>query len=682
MTAQSSSVPFAPLFRLRSPVVLVFLATFATAMLFALYTDHVWEDYYITYRASKNLATGNGLVFNVGDRLHTFTSPLGVLMPAVASLLTANTSDTAALWIFRAMSAAALAGAAAIALSLASRSGWGKLACVFLGALFATDAKMLDFTINGMETGFWLLFLAYALWAHFTPGSRQWAHLGAAWAGLMWSRPDSFIYIGLLAIACWIFNQPEKTGTTRLQMLGVFIKAGLLTTLLYGPWFAWAWWYYGSPVPHTIVAKGAVSSSLRNPLGVLDAVWRMPWWIWQGRTSAESVFLPPYHMFPPWPVWMLPFGRALATISLLLWLVPKVRMEVRVASFGFFGGAAYLSFVPYFPFPWYFPAVTLLAFVALAGAAAQLFNSRFAALRVAGIGGAAIVLAGALWLTTGTARQMKAQQELVETGNRRVIGEWLREHADPNDTVFMEPLGYIGHFSGLKTYDWPGLSSREVVQAAKWLSGDWDPLIRFLEPTWLVMRKSGEGDLHQVARDLHVHLYDHVMDFNRLPEVQKLDVPGRKLLEFDAHFVLYRRRSAMRRDYDGYQVSTPFEPSTNYFGGEALRMLHAPGIFIAKVPDGAHRVTLAYGFSHGAHEPPTATDGAGFEVFFYDGKDRHELFGRWLDPVTSEDHRGVQHVTLELPPTVKPGAGRLILQTRPGETWAKDWTCWSIPKFE
>ncbi|MEN9402814.1 MAG: hypothetical protein RL091_1517, partial [Verrucomicrobiota bacterium] len=56
---------------------LIFLLVAGIAAAFALYTHHVWEDYYITYRSSKNLATGHGLVFNYGDRLHTFTSPLG-----------------------------------------------------------------------------------------------------------------------------------------------------------------------------------------------------------------------------------------------------------------------------------------------------------------------------------------------------------------------------------------------------------------------------------------------------------------------------------------------------------------------------------------------------------------------------------------------------------------------------
>jgi hypothetical protein len=78
--------------RLRShPGLFIFLGAFAIFLLFALCTNHVWEDYYITYRSSKNLANGHGLVFNVGERLHTFTSPLGVLLPALSHLLTCNT---------------------------------------------------------------------------------------------------------------------------------------------------------------------------------------------------------------------------------------------------------------------------------------------------------------------------------------------------------------------------------------------------------------------------------------------------------------------------------------------------------------------------------------------------------------------------------------------------------------
>ncbi len=76
----------------------------SAGLAFAAYTQHVWEDYWITFRASRNLAMGNGLVYSPGERLHTFTSPLGVLLPAAFSWITGNQTDALALWLFRIVS--------------------------------------------------------------------------------------------------------------------------------------------------------------------------------------------------------------------------------------------------------------------------------------------------------------------------------------------------------------------------------------------------------------------------------------------------------------------------------------------------------------------------------------------------------------------------------------------------
>src|ERR1700689_5136333 len=83
---------------------------FASPLLFAAVTHEVWEDYYITYRSSRNLAEGNGLVYQIGEHVHTFTSPLGALLPSLGLMLTG--SATGARWSSRVLSAAALAAAA------------------------------------------------------------------------------------------------------------------------------------------------------------------------------------------------------------------------------------------------------------------------------------------------------------------------------------------------------------------------------------------------------------------------------------------------------------------------------------------------------------------------------------------------------------------------------------------
>ncbi|MBX3736397.1 MAG: hypothetical protein KF715_06910 [Candidatus Didemnitutus sp.] len=527
-----------------APSVVVFVVAAVITLGFALYTNHVWEDYYITYRSSKNLATGHGLVFNLGDRLHTFTSPIGVLLPALASLLTGNTSDPGALWIFRFICAAALGGAAALLTGLARRSRYAPVALAVVVGGLLSDAKTLDFTINGMETAFMLLFIAYAFWAHQTPGPRQWAHLGAAWAGLMWTRPDSFIYVGLIAAGFWLFNDPPTTGSTRGAQLRLFVRAGLLTTALYLPWLVWAWLYYGTPVPHTITAKSGIGDP-HTLGGLISTAVRLPWLTWTKSSSLELTFLPAYYMIGGWPGAIIIVSRTLATLAALLWLFPRLASWARVASFAYFGAHVYLTYFPYFPFPWYIPSTTVLALIALAGLTQWLVSPGAAPGVCRGL---ALTLAAALllpnvWSVWAVARQVRSQQQIVEDGNRRQIGEWLHAQSSPGDTIFMEPLGYIGFFSGLKTYDWPGMSSREMVAARRELGTSWGAILRYLQPTWIVLRPFEIPRVEREAPDFLHNYYTVAKDFDRSADVAQLDVHGRRYLEYDSHFIVYHRRA-------------------------------------------------------------------------------------------------------------------------------------------
>jgi hypothetical protein len=159
---------------------LVFIGVFSIAMLFAAYTNHAWEDYYITYRVSKNAATGHGLLFTPGERVHVFTSPINVLLPALLVVLTGNTSDELVLWLFRILSAALLAAAAVLLLDSARKNSLSWLAtCVMIG-LLCLDPKIVDFTINGQEIAFMMFFLALMLHALTVPGRWTALRLGLA----------------------------------------------------------------------------------------------------------------------------------------------------------------------------------------------------------------------------------------------------------------------------------------------------------------------------------------------------------------------------------------------------------------------------------------------------------------------------------------------------------------------
>lgn len=534
---------------LRRPLVLVFALVCLVAATFAVYTNHVWEDYYITYRAAKHLATGEGLVHNPGQRLHSFTSPLGVLLPAAASLATLNSSDAAALWIFRAIAIGALATAVVLLLATARRLGLSLPAGVFLGLCIATDAKTVDFTINGMETPFVVAFFAYAFWAMCTPGPRRWAHLGLAWGGLMWCRPDACIPIALLTTAVWLFNDPAKTGLSRRDWLPVLLRAAGVATVVYLPWFLFAWSYYGSPVPHTITAK-ALLAGPKSLEGFWMSLLAFTHRINSPYAALDSMFAPPYLVYGGWPDGPHVAARTVAALCAGLWLVGGLHRVTRALSFTYFGLCVYLNYFPPFPSAWYLILPATVAFLTLACTFDQLLGLTRQvarpgvrrALQAAVVLPVVAFLAQGVWFTYEAARQLRAQQAIIENGIRRPVGEWLRANAAPGDTVFLEPLGYIGYFSGLRTYDFPGLSSPEVVAAIRQHGEKYAPLIRELNPQWLVLRPAEMAEIHKDDPQLLRSDYVPAKAFDRRREVEQLDVQGRGYLFHDAAFMVFKRR--------------------------------------------------------------------------------------------------------------------------------------------
>ena len=162
------------------------LAIGLLALLFAALTRAAWEDYYITFRSSQNLVDGHGLVYNPGERVHTFTSPLGVLLPALAYAITG--SATGALWLFRILSAAFLGAAAWLAAGALAEQGWKRAATVTALALGLAQIKTIEFAANGMETGMLVFFTVLAFRELVRPEGPRRGTLACAYAGLMWTR--------------------------------------------------------------------------------------------------------------------------------------------------------------------------------------------------------------------------------------------------------------------------------------------------------------------------------------------------------------------------------------------------------------------------------------------------------------------------------------------------------------
>jgi hypothetical protein len=518
---------------LRAKWIVVALAVLVP-LAFAAFTQHAWEDYFITLRTSRNLVEGNGLVFTPGERLHTFTSPLGVLVPALCKAIAGSANEGLTLWLFRFINAGVLAATVGFVWRRFDTLQVGAVGRFTFFGLLLADAKLADFSMNGMETAV-LVFFLILLWAEMeAPEGPRAGVLAIACAGLMWTRPDAFIHATAVLVPHLVFRQ--RADRTKSIPWRPLLRGALIGGALYLPWFAWAWWYYGTPVPHTIIAKSGITA----PIHLSDLL-SVPWLTLQGKSLLVDIFLPTYWSHGGWPPLIRYFGAVLSGMAAFAWIVPGIPPVARRLSLAVFIGMFYVCAI--ILFPWYSPPWMVLAALTVAFAADHAFARATSAgrrgvglaLRVACV----LVVAFQVALLAASAWQMRVQQRLIEDGVRRPIGEWLRAHAKPGDSVLLEPLGYIGYFSRLKTYDFPGLSSREVVATIRSGVRRYADLIATLRPTWLVLRPS-EIAAQDFAQRPVLRDYKRVAEWNVMSQLDAVAyLPGRKWVEWDARFIVF-----------------------------------------------------------------------------------------------------------------------------------------------
>ena len=555
-------------------------------LLFALYTGNVWEDYFITYRSSLNLATGHGLVFQQGERVQTFTSPLGVLLPALCSFLTGTNHDDAALWLFRLISAGAL-GVAGLFLYRALRHHGVPSIPLWIGlTVVALDAKTAAFDTNGMENGFLLAFLLFSFWALTVPpeNGKPWLWIGLSWAGIMWTRPDGFIYGGAPAAAVLLFGAGIASGKAcgRLWLLRQYALALALSIAIYLPWFIGSWAYYGTPISNTVSAKGVnlhwsfleKIAPKRDGVSVelpSEPVPAPAPAVGAGTSDAAPVSSPayapaPHHSFLQllhlnrlnfdalgliyapiyvqsggWPAAVKAWAWLLVVLGGLPLILPGMARLTRAAAAAFLVVAAYYCYMPHAS-PWYLPTGAWLGYFSLLLGVIDLYYRTGATHRLAWRTAAAIGLSAQLFVFGAACTEMRVQQHAIEGTVRTPIGLWLRENAQsPKETVFLEPLGYIGYYSQLKMVDFPGLSAPEVVALRrKFHTDNWAVLIRELRPTWLVLRPAEVGMLNE--NDTAVLAgYHAAKTFDASAEVAAARIYGKGYLECDETFTVFRR---------------------------------------------------------------------------------------------------------------------------------------------
>jgi len=474
------------------------------------YTGRVWEDALITLAHSENAIRGLGLtlpqggsrfVANSNPPVQGFSSPLGLLLPLVGDYFSLGSGLT----LLRAVSA--LAGGLTVlyilALAVHPAIRLTVPAAVLAMGYAAFEHHQIAWGMSGMETQLATLLLiasAYYL-VQFIASS------AAPEADPV--RTGKYAFILGLTLGLCVLARPEFAlwGVTAglfvlVRDRRVFAITACAALGLYMPWLSFAWFYYGSPVPNTILAK-----AIGYPLWWKDGSLTLAVASRHLTARLSGVYLPNSIFQPLGPSFAghgTHFSRTVGDHgavcqAVLFFVVTGCGMALYrrrrgllplVAIAAVF--IAYLTFAVPHVFGWYVaPLAAVLAVLAAYGldaTAALIPNRRARTTLAVGLVTAYLVLmAGMLPLTFETDKRI---QHDIEDMARKPACQFLANVMGRNDTLASESLGHTAYYTRRQVYDWPGLASRRVVEYSRTHEHGRSlaPMINALRPDWLLLR--------------------------------------------------------------------------------------------------------------------------------------------------------------------------------------------------
>jgi arabinofuranosyltransferase len=237
--------------KLYSPLLSVLILT----LLLAVYNRFIQDDAFISFRYAKNLAAGNGLVFNIGERVEGYTNFLWTLLMAPAFLVKADPvyfSWTLGLILFP----GSIYLTYRIGTALSRKKTVGLLAALLTG----TNYTYSSYATGGLETqaqSFAFLAITFLLikireQATFT----RLFLFSISTAATFLIRMDSAILIApaFLVLLITLVKSEKDWPLSRLAV--ATCPAMVIASL----WLIWKLFYYGNVLPNTFYIKASAHS--------------------------------------------------------------------------------------------------------------------------------------------------------------------------------------------------------------------------------------------------------------------------------------------------------------------------------------------------------------------------------------------------------------------------------------
>jgi hypothetical protein len=220
------------------------------------YKGYIKDDAFISLRFARNLAAGNGMVFNLGERVEGYTNFLWIVLSAPAYWVGADPVT----WI-KVMGALCSLGAMVLVFWMprwlhGRPSPFHYIPPLLLGS--STSVAL--WSMSGMAPCLMLLCgtaSVFFLWRALADDRRlDWVLTAVAMAGAALTRPEGhmFFIVGVVAMAALAVRR-RQIPTGALWAIGVF-------SAIIAPYHLWRLIYFGDLLPNTYYAKATAGSEV------------------------------------------------------------------------------------------------------------------------------------------------------------------------------------------------------------------------------------------------------------------------------------------------------------------------------------------------------------------------------------------------------------------------------------
>jgi hypothetical protein len=478
--------------------------------LFVLFRDLRHDDAFITFQYARNVATGQGWVFDAGERVMGTTSPLQTLLLAGGWWLAGDGLPTIANFL-----GAVAVGCQALLLYLLVRDS-ARVAAAILG-LVAMAGLNDSAAWLPLETSLMSALVLASVW---TMRAGRESLCGIALGLAFLCRYEAALLTPVLVVQ-------RMTKTRRVPWTTLAVALAVVT-----PWLIFAHVYFGSISPHTLAAKSGLTPSGEYLARFARRALAYPW-----RALRDAGQIGPGLLWTSALLWLSGAAFILAHARQLLpLLVHALGLLVAYAWIGPLWNEAWHHNLPLL-------ACNTMFVLGWAGWADRLAVGRETFALRAGLALAGIALV-ASW-GAHTYRFSAAYPSLIWWGLRhdRYVGvsAWVNENARSDATFMANEFGTLGYLTKRPMIDTVGLINWTNDYPKHRSTGEHAALVKHYQPGLVLVDTGLQGLLLERATGYRV-----VRHFD-------WDVYGSTLLVRDPEVLAHPER------FDDYRAAVPHD---------------------------------------------------------------------------------------------------------------------------